>query len=435
MIYLILLAGIVFRFISLNQSLWLDEATTALVSKMSLGEIFTKFLPGDFHPPFYYLLMKGWVSFFGNSEISLRIPSIIFGVGVIYFVYLISKKLFDKKTALISSALAATSGLLIYYSQEARMYMLAALLVSAAFYFFIEKKWTSFSVMLVLVGLTDYVSLLILPVFIVFARKDIKKVLKSMIPLGLALALWSPFFIRQLSGGLGVEKSAWWGILGVLSWKNLGLIPVKFILGRINFDNKLLYGLISAFSVLAYLYFVLRRFLKDAHCKTVFGWLTLPVVLGILISIKIPVLTYFRFIFCLPPLYILVARGIGSLKDKSAWIIAFFAIALNLFFSDKYLHDSKFHREDWRALSLTLGSDIVIYPASSQREALTYYNKSSQIVYYQDFTGGESTIWLSRYVWNIFDPGDLARLKIENLGYNKTQEVNANGVAFWQYSK
>lgn len=68
-----LVLGLVLRLVSLNQSLWLDEATTALVAKMSFTDIFTKFLPGDFHPPLYYLLIKVWVFLFGDSEVVLRI--------------------------------------------------------------------------------------------------------------------------------------------------------------------------------------------------------------------------------------------------------------------------------------------------------------------------------------------------------------------------
>lgn len=435
MILPILLFGLVLRIISLNQSLWLDEATTALISKMSLGDIFTKFLPGDFHPPFYYILMKGWVSLFGSSEISLRIPSVMFGLGLVFFVYLIAKKLFDKKTATVSSLLAATSGLLIYYSQEARMYMLAAFLVAAVFYFFLEKKWILFSIILALLGMTDYIALFILPVVLIFSGKDFKKVIKSFIPLVLIFAMWSPVFAKQLSGGIGVEKSAWWGILGTLSWKNIGLIPVKFILGRISFDNRFLYGVVSILSVLSYLFVIFRSSLKERSQKLILEWAILPIIIGVLISIKVPVLTYFRFLFCLPPLYILAGKGIAEFVGKNFWIVFGMFLIANIFFSGKYLLQQKFHREDWRKAALVLGDTKIIYPASSQKEALIYYGKENNIVYYGDFKGGESEVWLSRYVWNIFDPTDQARLKIENLGYNKVQELNFNGVPFWKYEK
>jgi len=432
----ILLLGTVLRLISINQSLWLDEATTALAAKMSLADIFTKFLPGDFHPPLYYLLMKGWGSLFGLSEISLRTPSVIFGILTIYLIYLIAKKIFGTKTARIASILAATSGLLIYYSQEARMYSLAAFLVTLLFYLFLEKKWMLFSIFLPILAMTDYVSLLIIPVFWLLGYKDWRKLTLAHIPLFIILIAWLPTFLSQLSGGFSVQGSAWWNLLGTISLKNIALIPVKFIFGRISFDNKILYGAVSLASAFLYVFLLtLRRPLKDFSSKVVWAWLVVPILLAILISIKIPILYYFRFLFCLPAFYILAAGGLTSLKGKTFWIFSSIVILINIASSSLYLFSPKFQRENWRAVAEAVGTDAIIYPSNSQKEALTYYQKGGQIVYFQNFSGEPRAIWLSRYVWQIFDSKDMARIKIENLGYNKVQELNLNGVEFWKYIK
>lgn len=438
-IYLILLLALVLRLISINQSLWLDEATTALVAQMSLTDIFTKFLPADFHPPFYYFLMKGWGGVFGFSEVSLRIPSIIFGVATIYFIYLIAKKIFDTKTAWTASLISATSGLLIYYSQEARMYSLTAFLATVSVYLFLEKKWFLFSIAIALLAMTDYLALLILPVFLIFAGKDIKKLLASLVLVVAVFIFWSPIFLTQLANGLSTEGGNWWNILGTLSWKNLGLIPVKFILGRISFDNKTVYALTALASFFTFAVIlsrdILRQPLKGNPCKVIWGWLVIPIVLGILISIKLPVLYYFRFLFCLPALYILLAGSISRLSGVWKFVAISAVLTINLFSSGYYLLNPKFHRENWKGLAAVVGEVPIIYPANSQKEALTYYEKSGQIIYYKNFDGKFSEIWLSRYVWGIFDPNDLARIKVEELGYNKVQELNMNGVVFWKYSK
>ena len=436
---LTLFVGLLLRLISIDQSLWLDEATTALAAKMPLADIFTKFLPGDFHPPLYYLLMKGWGSLFGLSEISLRTPSVIFGILTIYFIYLIAKKIFDTKTARIASILAATSGLLIYYSQEARMYSLAAFLATLLFYLFLEKKWVLFSIFLPILAMTDYVSLLIIPVFWLLGYKDWKKLALAHIPLFIILIAWLPTFLSQLSGGFSVQGSAWWNLLGTISLKNIALIPVKFIFGRISFNNKILYGAVSLASVLLYSFLlVVRRPLKVRPYKVVWAWLIIPILLGILISIKIPILYYFRFLFCLPAFYILAAGGITSLKGKTFWIFLSTAILINIASSSLYLFNPKFQRENWRAVAEAVGADAIIYPSNSQEEALTYYQKGGQIIYFENFdsVGRDlAEVWLSRYVWQIFDSKDMARIKIENLGYNKVQELNLNGVEFWKYIK
>ncbi|NCN22390.1 glycosyltransferase family 39 protein, partial [Candidatus Falkowbacteria bacterium] len=78
-IFFVFLLAFLIRLIGINQSLWLDEATTArVVQQYNYQEIITKFSPNDFHPPLYYLFMKFWTNIFGYSEVALRFPSIIF---------------------------------------------------------------------------------------------------------------------------------------------------------------------------------------------------------------------------------------------------------------------------------------------------------------------------------------------------------------------
>jgi len=120
MLYIILIFTLVLRLITINQSLWLDEAIGALaVRNMSYSDLITGFLTVDNHPPLYYFLLKFWTGIFGYSEISLRMPSVLFGVGTVFFIYLIGNRIFDsKKSGLIAAVLLSSSQLHIYYSQE-----------------------------------------------------------------------------------------------------------------------------------------------------------------------------------------------------------------------------------------------------------------------------------------------------------------------------
>lgn len=418
MIYLILALGLILRLISLNQSLWLDEATSALVAKMSLTDMFTKFLPNDFHPPLYYLILKMWASIFGYSEISLRMPSVIFGVVTIYLVYKISKS----RTAAL---FAATSGLLIYYSQEARMYSLITMLVAFSIYVFREKKWVLFSIAILLIGASDYVGLLILPIFWVFGYKDLKKLFLSHIPLSLSYLLYSPIFLSQIFSGISVRGSNWWNILGQPTLVNLLLIPTKFMIGRIGFVDDLVYGTI----VIVLTVFVGYLLFRSIHSNQIFWyWLITPIMLGFLLSFKIPVLSYFRFTFCLPALYILIAQ---SKVPKIFFTIFMF---VNIISSGYYLMNHQFQREDWRAAAEAIGDSRIVLPAASQKEALIYYGKEKNIVTLSELNKKYKTVWLSRYVWELFDAGDSTRLKLESLGYNKTSEYNFNGVVFYKYN-
>ncbi len=421
--------GLVLRLVSLNQSLWLDEATTALVAKMSFTDIFTKFLPGDFHPPLYYLLIKVWVFLFGNSEVVLRIPSVIFGLGTIVFTYLIAKELFGIRVANIVSFLTATSGLLIYYSQEARMYSMAVFLVSSVFYFWIKKCWFWFSLFLFLLGLVDYVALFVVPVFLI-CEKNRKKLILSFLPLFLGFAVWLPVFLKQFYGGLSNTGNAWWNILGALNLKNIALIPVKFVLGRISFDDRFLYFLIACVSISLFFYLLFRSFGKN---KVILLWFVLPIFIGVIMSIKIPILYYFRFIFCLPAFYILVSSGLSTLRGIYFKAILFVVVFINIFSSIFYLTSYRFQREDWRLALRTIGNDFLIMPNNTHKEAVIYYGKEDNLLDIGSLKGDENYIWLSRYVWEITDPQDYTRLEIEKLGFEKVGEYNFNGVVFWKY--
>jgi uncharacterized membrane protein len=247
MILLIVLLGLVLRLISLNQSLWLDEATSALVAKnFSVSQILTKFLPGDFHPPFYYLAAHFWVKLFGASEIGIRSLSVLSGVITIYVVYRIATLITNHRspnTGLIASLLLATSGLHIYYSQEARMYCLATLFVSLTFLYFVKilKKgrvgdWLFFSLFLTLSVFTDYLPVLIIPVLWVSAwlvKKDFlwwKKFFVSHIILIITGLLWLPTFIKQFESGLSIKSDSpsWWQFFSKKTWPPAGL-PFRLV--------------------------------------------------------------------------------------------------------------------------------------------------------------------------------------------------------------
>jgi len=446
MIFFILILGLVLRLISLNQSFWLDEATSGLVVRnFSLTEIVTKFSPGDFHPPLYYLILKVWSSFFGTSEIALRFPSIIFGLLTIYFVYLIGKELFNKKAGIIAGILLATSGLHIYYSQEARMYSLTALLVSYLVYLFLKKKWFLFSIILLLTGMTDYPALLVIPVFWLVGRRFWRKLVLSSSLLVISYLIWLPIFIKQLSVGFSTVGSSWGNILGTFSFKNLALIPVKFILGRISFDDKYLYASIILLAAFLFGYLILksikstRRVDSIKNLRVIWLWLILPILLGMAVSFKLSIFSYFRFLFCLPALYILIAIGIGETGKYKKFFLCF-VLGINVLCTMYYVLTPEFHREDWRGLvsfveSQKTKDSATLFVADSNMEAYKYYDPSANISGPEGFGTKYKEIWLIRYLQPVFDSKDLLRAKIEASGYNKEKEYDFNGVVVWKYEK
>lgn len=117
----IILVGILLRLPNLNESLWYDE-TFSTFSQLPNLKTLAYFGVFDVHPPFYSVLMFLWIILFGDSEISIRVLPMIFGISSIVLIYVLACRVADEKTALLAAFLLSFSPVHIWYSQEARLY-------------------------------------------------------------------------------------------------------------------------------------------------------------------------------------------------------------------------------------------------------------------------------------------------------------------------
>jgi mannosyltransferase len=129
---LLLAAGL--RFYRLDaQSFWNDEGNSARIAERTL-DLILEGAEGDIHPPGYYLLLHYWRMPFGESEFALRSLSVVSGLALVVFTYLLGCHLFGRTVGLIGAFLGAVSPFAIYYSQEARMYALLGALSAISTY-------------------------------------------------------------------------------------------------------------------------------------------------------------------------------------------------------------------------------------------------------------------------------------------------------------
>ena len=140
-ISLIIAFSIFLRFFLLtNQSLWLDEGWSLILSDgRSFQENLAKILgkeSGDKYQPLYYLILFYWRSTFGDSEFAVRSLSAILGIGSVITLFFTVLRIYGKNHAVLSFLLLTFSSFNIYYSQEARPYSLLIFLTSLQLYFF-----------------------------------------------------------------------------------------------------------------------------------------------------------------------------------------------------------------------------------------------------------------------------------------------------------
>ena len=440
------------RLVGLSQSLWLDEAIEWwAVTSFSLRQLLFGYMAGDFNPPGHHLLLWFWVRVFGDTEISLRFPSVLFGLGIVYLTYKITKLILGNKdevvgipglplrTSHISAIFAAFSGLLIYYSQEARMYSMAAFFTAGAFYFLIknelsEKKlglnYILFSIFFAAGLYSHYLVWLLLPLMFITGRKYI-------FPLVAALP-WIPMLLKQLASGLSAAGNPVWANLSQTSVKNLLLVPVKFATGRVPFPHS--GGLVMLTVVFLIAFWILAaNGIKDLSDKKetkrvltiLLGWIIWPLGLGAIIGIFVPVFSYFRLLFILPPVIILAS--IGAIRIR--WLLEPMVLGM-MIVSAVYVSGDTYARENWAGAtadieSHEMGATVVIHPAV--RPPFDYYDRGrSTVIPSTEFSNFKfqilNSFWYLPYAQPIFDVNDSTRQTFESQNFKRTYQKHFRGV-------
>jgi len=469
MIWVIFVLGTILRLISLNQSLWLDEAINVMAANSySFFEMITQYAIADFHPPGWFIILWLWGKLFGYSEIAVRLPSVIFGVLTIYSVYLIGKKIVSQKLGLMAALLFAINPLHIYYSQEARMYALATLAVSINFFLFIKviKKEKVNMIFLIFANLlvlsSDYVAYFIFPAqlaFLLLIRKKalVKKWLMALIIAVLIGIWWLPIFFAQLDVGAvaAANLPTWKFVAGSFDFKTLPLTFVKFIIGRISLADKIIYGaiMLPVCTLFAYLLYRGIKSLNNLHRKLLFSWIIIPLSLATVISLVIPVYNYFRVLFVLPAFIILIALGIFSFKFKLKYAFLAAVLVIQIFSSLVYLFNPLFQRDDWKELVnfLSTKNEPVLFESSGTLPPFNYYAKGeidargalkdfpakdlSDVADLENILQGEKQVYLVEYLVDISDPQRLIQKQLTQLNFKETEINNFHGVGFVYHYK
>ncbi|NER87304.1 MULTISPECIES: glycosyltransferase family 39 protein [unclassified Moorena] len=101
-----------------TESLWYDELFS--INKTQSG---ISLPPKNLTRPFYFMILYIWMQF-STSTVWLRGLSVIFGLGSIFLIYLLGRRLAGKPVGLIAALLLTLSPLFINHAQEVRMYTL-----------------------------------------------------------------------------------------------------------------------------------------------------------------------------------------------------------------------------------------------------------------------------------------------------------------------
>ncbi len=148
-LFIIFLIAFLFRlwFIDKPEGLWNDEYVSWFIASKKDFSDFLVEMFRNCHAPLYYIYLKFWMSLFTDSDISLRISSVIPSLLTIITMFFVGKETKDIKLGILCSFLTAISSFHIYFAQEVRLYSLLMFLCSLTLLFFIklEKKQNAFN--------------------------------------------------------------------------------------------------------------------------------------------------------------------------------------------------------------------------------------------------------------------------------------------------
>lgn len=149
------------------QSLWGDETISVFRAALSLAEITAEVPREGTLPPLYYYLLHVWIRLAGQTEMAVRLLSVMAGALAVPLLYALVRRTVSPRAGLLAGVIATFSPYWIYYAQETRTYALLTTLVMLALYLLIRAEsdpawekaawpWASYAVVAALALASHY---------------------------------------------------------------------------------------------------------------------------------------------------------------------------------------------------------------------------------------------------------------------------------------
>ena len=374
-----------------RESLWVDELESWRRSSFdTIGVVFDEGVMTEAHPPLYYVLLHYWQMVCGDSEASLRMPSVIAGVLSIIVLFAVGTRLFSPYVGLLASFFLAFSQYAIHESQNARMYSLFLLFSLLSVYtgiplakkVFHEERVKARGVVLylfysLLACFFHYYGILFiflqsccLFIYIVPRRVSLKSFFIVFGLFGLLYALWVPFLLKQVT--LLPEVVGWMKPPDItLYWSYFAKV----------FNSSLVLCLnVLMAMVIVPIGIVVRR--KQGHAQlalkeVVFSpiffitlWFLLPLIVTWVVSYLItPLLSIRSMIHTISAGYILLAYLIFKIpsvgKKLRSFLLLFLLCSSFMGFAFQKRHYDRTRRTQYREATVLLATKIKENPSAA----------------------------------------------------------------------
>lgn len=333
----------------ISQPICIDEPFTIYHAQFDFFNLIN-YLKNYNNPPLFEIILHFWIKLFGITAIGVRLLPMIFSSLTVFFIYRIGIKFFNKRIAILSSALFTLSTINIYFAHDCRVYSLFVLLTTISFYLFFTllKSKERFSWLNVLIFSLVNLSLIYGHYFGFFV-------------LGLEFLITILFYLRDK----GVLIRYFAGSFFILAF----YIPQIFVLwGRTktSISNgtwvkppegiESLYNMLWTFCnepvptvicivllLVAVISYLLKKGkqIENPYSKYIILWFMVPFLFMFFISYTVPMFLDRYLLFVSPAFYILLALSLSYLIESSKLFIIGAIVLLSLFIFSATLNPSK----------------------------------------------------------------------------------------------
>lgn len=403
-----------------RDSLWFDEAFSASIASWQPRWIITKTVElglrftdrNIFHLLLHYVLQ--W----GQTEVAVRIISVVSGVLSVVALYALGKRLMGQSVALLAAFLLAISPYHVWYSREGRNYALLVLIGLLASYFMLRaldddrrRSWLGYIALAGLSAYTHTFGILLIGALNLFAivrlivRRSPPRRLRAWFVAQVVLAI----LIYPMESGFTSQGGVGWGGWigekhGIPTLSDLVHTMGIYSFGTAYDHERLLYVvglLVFALPCLAELFTVVRarrreRWWPEAAEPLLFALvcLVVPIALLWLVSHITPLFLERYLRPFLPPYLLIVAAGVMSIRRPDWRALLFICLLIVIVPSLLSVYQDS-QKEDWRGGAAFVAAEanaddmIVIYDAYASMAFDFYYHDASQQVLISRFADDE----------------------------------------------
>lgn len=393
--------GFVLRMIGLShQSLWLDEMTSIQVASSPLKLIWSGQIFDNHTPPLYYILLHLWGTIVTLNEFGLRLFSTCIDVLNIVLLQSLCFEFFSKRISLLIVSAYAFSPFMLYYAQEGRMYTLAvffALLYAFTITRLIKAKtnWLLWSILagtvLAMGVYTHYylafyaVGVFTAALFVV--RRSHRQILSIVLSGLIGVLLFVPWIpvVLQLGGSEGqtfrtytysmIPYALFRFVIGYAVFPLNTQVKEQFLRSVIA-HAPYLFAVFATLALLAWNMFQTVK-LRDRMSAAAIWVLAVPTVLGLLASLKVPMLSERYLIVSFPAFLFLCLAFQDFSRIQSMLAVGLFFLML-LVGNIAYFYNPNFGKAQWREAAHFVQDssnkdDVIVFHSGFVEDVFRYY--------------------------------------------------------------